>query len=255
MGKSTFKIALASFFHKDSVKGNLKALLVNVKKAAAHGCDIVCFGETVFTGMPVEKYREDLKRAISLDGPEARAMAGAAAANKIWLLAGVMEKNKGRLYDAALLYDDKGKLVHRYARISRGWHSKKVPARYYRQGRSVKACRTPFGRFAFEICGDLFYPEIRARLRGVSPDYLFCLMWRSLENGKRDRKYWESKERPEYLRQIRDVGADAFFINALERKGDDAAFGGPMVISRSGRVVKAGEFGQPAMLVCDVRKR
>ena len=132
--ETTFKIGLACFRYRKSVSENLKALLAHVKEAAAQGCDIVCFGEAVFSGMPSEDYARDLQLAISVDGPQARAIARAAADNKIWIVFGAMEKRLGNLYDAAFLYNDKGKLVHRYARISRGWLTPRNKQKMYKLG-------------------------------------------------------------------------------------------------------------------------
>lgn len=248
----TFKIGLACFWYRQSVAGNLKALLGYVKKAAARGCDMVCFGEAVFSGMPSEDYARDLNSAISLDGPQARAIATAAAANKIWVAFGAMEKRRGSLYDAAFLYNDKGRLVHRYVRVSRGWLTPRNKQSAYKMGRTVKAVKTPFGRFAFEICGDIFDGEIRSRLRALSPDYLLCLMWRSFASGKYDQAYWDKVEKPEYLRQVRGVGSAAFFVNTLSREKDEHAFGGPMVISKYGKVLKEGRLGRPVLLMSEV---
>lgn len=248
----TFKIALACFWYRKSVAENLKALLDHVKKAAAQGCDMVCFGEAVFSGMPSEDYARDLKLAISLDGPQARAIARAAAVNKIWIAFGAMEKRRGNLYDTALLYDDKGKLVNRYERISRGWLTTRNKQKTYKMGRAVRGIKTPFGRFAFEICGDIFDAKIRSRLKALSPDYLFCLMWRSFASGKYDQARWDKVEKPEYLRQIRGVGSGAFFVNTLSREKDEHTFGGPMAVSKSGKVLKEARLGKPVLLVCEV---
>lgn len=250
--KKTFRIALACFWYRKSAGENLKALLAHVKKAAAQGCDVVCFGEAVFSGMPSEDYARDLKLAISLDGPQARAISRSAADNNIWIAFGAMEQRRGNLYDTAFLYNNKGRLVHRYARISRGWLTPRNKQKAYKLGKAVRAVQTPFGRFAFEICGDIFDEGIRSRLRALSPDYLFCLMWRSFDSGKYDQAYWDKVEKPEYLRQIRGVGAAALFVNTLSREKDEHTFGGPMAISKSGRALKEAKLGKPALLVCEV---
>lgn len=250
--KKTFKIALSCFWFRRGVSANLKVLLSQVKKAAAQGCDIVCFGEAVFSGMPSEDYKKDLRLSISADGPQARAISRAAAANKIWILFGAMENRRGSLYDTAFLYSDKGRLVHRYDRVSHGWLSPRNKQKEYKTGKEIKSVSTPFGRFAFEICGDIFDEGIRSRLRALSPDYLFCLMWRSFASGKYDQACWDKVEKPEYLRQIRGVGSAAFFVNTLSREKDEHTFGGPMVISKSGEVLKEAKLGTPVLLVCDV---
>ncbi|HBA61481.1 MAG TPA: hypothetical protein DCZ92_11835 [Elusimicrobia bacterium] len=251
----TFKIALACFWYRKSVEENLKALLAHVKKAAAQGCDMVCFGEAVFSGMPSEDYARDLKLAISLEGPQARAISRAAADNNIWIAFGAMEKSGGNLSDTAVLYNNKGRLVHRYARISRGWLTPRNKQKAYRMGKTVQAVKTPFGRFAFEICGDIFDAGIRSRLRALSPDYLLCLMWRSFASGKYDQAHWDKVEKPEYLRQLRSVGSAAFFVNTLSREKDEHTFGGPMSISNSGKVLKEARLGKPALLVCEAPVR
>ncbi|HOF87991.1 MAG TPA: carbon-nitrogen hydrolase family protein [Armatimonadota bacterium] len=65
----------------------------------------------------------------------------------------------GRLYNYGLILDDRGAVILRYAKV----HLAPGPEEdYFTAGTAYPVCATPLGRYAFNICYDIQFPEAAA---------------------------------------------------------------------------------------------
>jgi predicted amidohydrolase len=79
-----------------------------------------------------------------------------AAELEIWLCLGLTEKRGERRYNAAILVNDKGEIVHLYHKIN----LLTVEFPFYEPGKSLSVVETPFGNIGINICADNYIHSI-----------------------------------------------------------------------------------------------
>jgi predicted amidohydrolase len=244
-----FKVALCSFlFHSDRAK-DLRSLSNAVKKAARQQCNLVCFPECALSGLPTEHNKKDIRLAVKIPGKITQKIGLIARKHQIHIAIGLLEKTDKSIFDSVVLFDDQGKMIMKYRRINPQWHTKKAPKSIYREGKITKATKTPFGKIASALCGDIFDSKVVSLIRKANPDYLIVPMSRSFDDDKYDQEQWDKKESRAYAAQIRRMGTTSFLVNALEPRDQGAAFGGCFVISPEGQVLARTKIGKPSFLV------
>lgn len=244
-----FSVALVSFLFNPDYRENIKSIKKNVKKATRSGCNLVCFPECAINGLPTENYEKDVQKAITIPGKVTEKLCRIADDNSIFMAIGLLEISKGKLYDSAMMIDDKGKITLKYRRINPQWHSKNVPKQHYREGCEVKKCSTPYGEFAFAICGDIADKKVITEIKRVNSDYLIVPMLRSFEDYKYDSKRWDNEEKLWYARQIKNIGITSFIINTLQEEENGGSFGGTMIVSGEGNIIAESEIEKPSFLI------
>jgi len=158
-----------------------------IAKAGAEGCQIVVFPEAFISGYPKgadfevsigvrtargrEEFRRYLDGAITVPGPETERLGAAAAAAKVYLVIGVMERELGTQYCTALYFGPDGALL--------GKHRKLMPTAGERlawgfgDGSTLPAFDTPIGKIGAVICWENYMPMLRMAMysKGVT---LYC---------------------------------------------------------------------------------
>lgn len=130
-GDATFKVALVSFLFDLDVERNLSAIADAVENARAKGCKLICFPECALTGLPKasspEDYEFDIKLATEIPGDITDKIGKLARTAEIYIAISLLEKSQGKLYDTAVLFNDKGEIVLKYRRINPQWHGQNAP--------------------------------------------------------------------------------------------------------------------------------
>jgi predicted amidohydrolase len=149
---------------KDSTpEKNLGLWAAKVQEAGKLGLDIVCLSESITligTGRTMPQVAEPIP------GPSTECLGAAARAGRLWVVAGLTERDGDRLYNTAVLLDREGRLAGKYRKIH-------LPREEWRQGitpgREYPVFKTDFGTIAIQICYDWFFPEPEAifALRGA----------------------------------------------------------------------------------------
>ena len=150
---------------------NLELFAAKVDEAGKLGLDIVCLGESirlVGTGTTMAEVAEPNP------GPSTERLGAAARKNRLWVIAGLTERDGGRLYNTAVLLDREGRLAGKYRKIHlprEEWLQGVVP------GGEYPVFKTDFGTIAIQICYDWFFPEPASifALRGA--EILFAPTW------------------------------------------------------------------------------
>jgi len=247
------KIALSSFSSKQNIKENLQIIEKVINKAFKRKCIMVCFPECALSGLPTEDYSKDIRMAIEISGRiTTKRLARLAEKYNLYIAIGLLERDKKKLFDTAVLFSNTGEIVLKYRRINPQWHSQRVDKRFYCEGKSFKICSTPFGKIGFAICGDMFDYKVTKLIKKLKPDYLIVPMSRSYGGGCQNRDDWNKKEKWVYARQVRRIGIDSLLINAYEPLSKDGSFGGALVISKNGKILSETEIGKPAILIYDI---
>ena len=125
-----------------------------VEEAAAKGADIVCLPEGITTIGNGLTYAQ---AAEAVPGPSTAFLGDLARRLKIWIVAGIYEREGPHLYNTAVLVARDGSLAGRYRKTS-------LPDEEIEggltPGSETPVFDTDFGRVGLMICWDSSYPEV-----------------------------------------------------------------------------------------------
>ena len=150
---------------------NLDLFCQYIDQAGQLGLDAVCLGEAI-TMVGTQKTLVDVAEPIP--GPSTEKLGQAAARNRLWVVAGLMERDGPRVYNTAVLLDRQGKLAGKYRKVHlprEEWQKGITP------GSEYPVFKTDFGTVAIQICYDWFFPEIHAILALKGAEVVFAPTW------------------------------------------------------------------------------
>jgi len=154
-----------------TMEKNLELFCEQIDAGGKLGLDILCLPEAILaigTGAPLAD------RAHPVPGPITKRLGEAARKNKLWVVAGITERDGADVYNTAVLLDRQGRLAGKYRKIHlprEEWKKGITP------GSEYPVFKTDFGTVAIQICYDWFFPEPEAifALRGA--EILFAPTW------------------------------------------------------------------------------
>ncbi len=214
------------------------------------------FGARV--GLRLPEGREDFRRywegAVDVPGPATDALGAAARENSLYLVIGVIERDRGTLYCTVLFFAPDGRLL--------GKHRKLMPTAMERliwgfgDGSTLPVFETELGRLGAVICWENYMPLLRTAMyaKGIQ---IYCAPTAD------DRDTWLSSMQHvalegrcfvlsacQHLRRA-DCPADYRAI-----QGDDPGLvlmrGGSCIVSPLGQVLAGPLFEGPGMLTADL---
>ena len=167
------KIAGIQMASGPSVAANLSEAERLIKIAAEQGAKLIVLPE-YFAIMGV-KDTDKVKAAEQEGSGQIQQFLSATAKKRdVWIVAGsipIQSETKGKVYNACMVYDNKGKLVARYNKIhlfglnlgNEKYHEEStiVP------GNRVVTVDSPFGKIGLSICYDLRFPELYRAMGNV----------------------------------------------------------------------------------------
>jgi predicted amidohydrolase len=169
------KLRVASVYwrpqSRSAVDANLSQFCALVDRAADAGADLVCLPETLLgigTGGlgPVD--------ALPIPGPATEAFGERARARKLWICAGLSEREAGRIYNSAVLIDRQGHLVGKYRKTH--LPIQEVEAGFT-PGRELPVWDTEFGKVGILICHDTAFPEPARVLALKGAELILLPIW------------------------------------------------------------------------------
>ena len=174
--ESTFKAAVAQVSPARDTASAVEKVAGFSAQAARSGASLVLFPEALIGGYPRgsdfgtvvgsrtpagrEAFRRYHEAAIDLPGPELARLGDIAAANKQYLVVGVIERDGGTLYCTAVFLAPSGEFL--------GKHRKLMPTAAERliwgfgNGSTLPVFETPLGRIGAAICWENYMPLLRA---------------------------------------------------------------------------------------------
>lgn len=157
------------------------------RQAAERGARLVVFPEALLGGYPRgagfgavvgdrsrtgrEEFLAYSRNAVTLPGPEVDRLGEIAAANRLHLVVGLIERAGSTLYCAAVTIDDEGRPA--------GFRRKVMPTGSERlvwgqgDGSTLRVVPTRLGRIATAICWENLMPALRMSLYAQEPD-IWC---------------------------------------------------------------------------------
>ncbi len=128
---------------------NLKRACRMIRDAGVRGCDVVVLPECLDVGWTQPAARE---LAQPVPGPRSDALADAACEAGIHVVAGITERDGGRIYNAAILISPSGDLLLKHRKIN----ELDIARDLYSTGDRLAVTRTPIGTIGVNICADNF---------------------------------------------------------------------------------------------------
>ncbi|MBN1292660.1 MAG: carbon-nitrogen hydrolase family protein [Candidatus Latescibacteria bacterium] len=153
------KVALLQI-HSDQndFKGNMTKIITRAGDAAKQGANLMVSCELGLTAFQLSRDTY-VKLAQTIPGPATEELGLAAKKANAYLIAGLVEKDGGDIYNALAVLGPKGNLVAGYRKT----HLWLTENQTFARGNKLCVFDTEFGKIGTSICYDIMYPEyIRA---------------------------------------------------------------------------------------------
>jgi len=170
----TRKVRLGAVFLKpqnSTPEKNLEQWCEQIDAAGKVHLDAVCLGEAI---LQVGTSKDVNVLAEPLPGPTTERLSAAARRNKLWVVAGLTEREDKRVYNTAILLDREGRLAGKYRKTHlprEEWLKGITP------GLEYPVFQTDFGPVAIQICYDWFFPEVAEAFALAGAKVLFAPTW------------------------------------------------------------------------------
>ena len=226
------------------ISGNISFNLSQIERALrdVHGnADLLCFGEAFLQGFNCLcwDYETDKAIAVDHDSDAIARLKQLSVQYKTALLVGYIEKDEQSIYSSCIVID-KGKTVHNYRRISKGWKVFSITDRHYCEGNETGEFDLHGIKIMLALCGDLWeYPQ------RFKTDNL--LIWPVYLNFERDE--WENGLPADYARQAALAAKDTLMVNSIDY--DPVSHGGSFRF-QNGVVADRIALDEEDILIVDV---
>ena len=163
-------------------KTNREKILATIRAAAEREAQLVTFPECALTGYAFNSLDEAVPFAEGVDGPSAQAIAEVCSETNTYAVAGFIEEDNGKFYNAAMLVGPNG-VVGSYRKV----HLPFIGIdRFLNPGdRPFEVFDLPFGKVGVNICYDISFPEPARALKLMGAELIVLITnwptaaWRS----------------------------------------------------------------------------
>ncbi len=170
--------------------------------------DLLCFGEAFLQGFDslCWEYEADQKIALENTSDAVRQLLQWTEQYHTALLTGYLEKDGERLYSSCMVLA-KGKILHNYRRISKGWKEYRKTDEHYAEGKETGEFRFLEKSIMIALCGDLWeFPE-RFQTGGL-------LIWPVYVNFSTAE--WERQQLAAYAKQASLAADNVLMVNPID---------------------------------------
>jgi nitrilase len=156
-------------------KKTLAKALDLTRDAAKQGAQLVLFPEAFISGYPrgldfgavvgsrTDAGREDFKRyfesAVEVPGPVVDALSKCARTNRVYLVMGVIERERGTLYCCVLFFAPDGRFLGKHRKVMPTASERLIWG--YGDGSTLPVFDTPLGKLGAVICWENYMPLLR----------------------------------------------------------------------------------------------
>jgi predicted amidohydrolase len=152
-------------------EGSLKAFLAALDQVAQDKPDIVCLGEGITL---IGHSTSFANLAEPVPGPTTERLGEKARQHKMYIVAGLYEREGNALYNTAVLIDREGKLAGKYRKV---YLPREEIEGGLTPGMSYPVFQTDFGRIGMMICWDVQYVEPARALAAQGAEIIFLPVW------------------------------------------------------------------------------
>lgn len=167
-GATTRIAVVQSQIDEGASEANYAAAIAGMREAAASGAELICLPAAFATGLNLPRIRET---AQPLDGPIVQALAREARALRAIIVAGVLERDGGDIYDSVVVVGSGGEMLGRYRRISL-WEGERD---FISRGSGQSVVATPLGKVGLLVSYDLRFPEACRTYFVQGVDLIVCV--------------------------------------------------------------------------------
>jgi nitrilase len=173
-GGNTVAVVQAASVAFDS-KRTLDKALDLIRDAAKKGAKLVLFPEAFLSGYPrgldfgavvgsrSQAGRDDFRRywesAVDVPGPEVETLGRAASSNRVFLVMGVVERDRGTLYCTVVFFGPDGMFLGKHRKVMPTASERLIWG--YGDGSTLPVFDTPLGRMGAVICWENYMPLLR----------------------------------------------------------------------------------------------
>ena len=154
-----------------TARENLDQYSKYIGMAADSNADIVCLPEAITLVGTGKSYVE---ASEPVPGPSTEYLGSLARQHKMYIVAGLLERDGPVVYNTAVLMDREGKLAGRYRKVT-------LPREEIEggvtPGDSYPVFDTDFGRIGMMICWDLQFPEVAQNLAMNGAEVILMPIW------------------------------------------------------------------------------
>ncbi len=169
---------------------------------------------------------------------------------KITIILGAALREKGKIYNSALLFSE-GHLLHTHHKNILPNYAMFEEARYYFKGENLDVFELYGMRCAVLICEDAWSSEVQYKLSAQNPDLIFVIAnspARGFEKELVIQTQWQSIVQSLAITN----GAYVAFVNRVGFEDGMGFWGGSMLVSPEGKCVAEAELFKEAVLFCEV---
>lgn len=234
------KFGLVSYRFRD---GDMQYNMHQIEKAMQEACgkaDALCFGEAFLQGFSALTWQieEDRMIAVHTDSACFQFLKDLTNKYEMDLFVGYIENDDGRIYSSYAVLS-KGRMIHNYRRISKGWKEVSIAGPEYLEG-----CDTSefiyYGRhIKIALCGDLWDMPEKFKTDDI-------LIWPVYVNFSLED--WASEEN-EYALQAKKAAPAALLVNSLS---DDPVSHGNAFLFENGTILQRSRYDQENILIVEV---
>jgi omega-amidase len=217
---------------------NCKKIASFAVRAKQAGCDVVIFPEMSDTGYVIAEISET---ASSWTDEPFQILAASAEENSIYLICGLSERVKDRIYNSIAVFNSDGKLVSKYRKTHLFSPSPVCEDKCFCPGSELALVEIGGIKWGLSICYDLRFPELYRSLALQGAQVLVnCTAWPNFRPA-----HWD------YLTRARAIENQAYFIGA-DRVGTDGRMtfnGRSRIIDPLGEIVVEGSTAEEEVVV------
>lgn len=147
--KNTLKLAMTQMLVEGGEKqNNLNRAVERIEEASQNNADIVLLPEAMDLGWTHSSAKTEAEPIPG--GLTFKTLAAAAKKFKVYVCAGIIEKDGDKTYNAAILINRKGDIILKHRKIN----ELDIAHDLYDQGDRINVCETEFGTIGLLICAD-----------------------------------------------------------------------------------------------------
>ncbi len=164
-------IAMCQIFILDGDRsGNFVRIENAIAEAKSKGAELLCFPEATMLGW---LNSDAHSRACTIPGPDSEQLCELANKYGVYLCIGVEEFEMGRLFNSALLIDDRGQILLKHRQVN---IPQKLMSPPYSAGSesNIATVNTKFGKIALLICADTHREDLLDRVAALKPNLLLA---------------------------------------------------------------------------------
>ncbi|OGH56381.1 MAG: hypothetical protein A3G34_01670 [Candidatus Lindowbacteria bacterium RIFCSPLOWO2_12_FULL_62_27] len=154
MKKSQIKIGMGQMLVEGGEPDrNLDRAGEMIRQAAEKKCDLILLPELLDLAW---SHPSALTKSQPIPGPFSDRLCGKAREHRIWLVAGLTERDGDKVYNSAIFVKPDGEILLKYRKIN----ELKIVHHFYELGQSLSVVETPFGMVGINICADNYIDSL-----------------------------------------------------------------------------------------------